>query len=259
MPNNNETYITGLRVVKGRKKSQCLNLSNARIKSYADIEQMTEEELQGVIICPDYPLEDGHLVPASAIGYEDGTVEDALDDLYEAGNVRYNSETDRFEVKINGTWVPSVKAYAQDELFYKDGQFYVQGSNGVYKNADNIPTSYAFATTGNVLTANTSPMQAPSAYTFVFDNLVDVSGYSKLVIESNVGNVECDMSNASGSGYVAIAVQMNSSGSATPYSVRGGVFTTKQYFENNIIVYNDIRNLGPASAPFTISKVYLVK
>lgn len=203
MPNNNETYITGLRVVKGRKKSQCLNLSNARIKSYAEIEQMTEEELQGVIICPDYPLEDGHLVPSSAIGYEDGTVEDALDDLYEAGNVRYNSETDRFEVKVNGTWVPSIKAYANNLILFDGTSFYATYENGVYKRASNYALLGGF-------TINLPSVSVPSTdagntcYTLAFANAIDVTEYSSLVVETSAGTLTVDISNVSQNVYIVL-------------------------------------------------------
>lgn len=96
----NESYITGLRVVKNGKKSQCLNLSNARIKTYAQIQEMTEEELAGVIICPDYPLDEGEFLPASRVLYDqETTVEDKIDELdAEIGDLSDLETTDKSSV-----------------------------------------------------------------------------------------------------------------------------------------------------------------
>lgn len=206
MPNNNETYITGLRVVKGRKKSQCLNLSNARIKSYAEIEEMTEDELQGVIICPDYPLEDGHLVPASAIGYEEGTVEDALDDLYEAGNVRYNSETDRFEVKVNGTWVQSIKAFVQSIPVWVDSIFGITMANGVYQVHGTAPAA-AFNINGNSIEKNKPT--SPNTCTLVNEDAIDFTNYTQAKITVNGVAKTVNLSNISGLAYMAINYDFN--------------------------------------------------
>lgn len=73
--------ITGLRVVKNGQKSEILNLSNARRKSYAQLQQLSAAQKKGVIICPDYPLDDGDLIPAAAVKYGNTTVDAKLTEL----------------------------------------------------------------------------------------------------------------------------------------------------------------------------------
>jgi hypothetical protein len=72
--------IMGVMAVKNGQKQTIMNLSNARQKSYADLQTMTDAQKKGVIICPDYP-KGQYLVQANQVGYGSGTVEDALDEL----------------------------------------------------------------------------------------------------------------------------------------------------------------------------------
>lgn len=72
--------IYGVMAVKNGQKQTIMNLSNARQKSYADLQNMTDAQKKGVIVCPDYPKEE-FLVTANEVSYGNGTVEDALDEL----------------------------------------------------------------------------------------------------------------------------------------------------------------------------------
>jgi hypothetical protein len=72
--------IYGVMAVKNGQKQTIMNLSNARQKSYADLQTMTDAQKKGVIVCPDYPKEE-FLVTADEVSYGSGTVKDALDEL----------------------------------------------------------------------------------------------------------------------------------------------------------------------------------
>lgn len=72
--------IYGVMAVKNGQKQTIMNLSNARQKSYADLQNMTDAQKKGVIVCPDYPKEE-FLVTADEVSYGSGSVKDALDEL----------------------------------------------------------------------------------------------------------------------------------------------------------------------------------
>lgn len=61
--------IYGVMAVKNGKKQKIMNLSNARQKSYADLQTMTDAQKKGVIICPDYP-KGQYLVQANQVGFD---------------------------------------------------------------------------------------------------------------------------------------------------------------------------------------------
>jgi len=82
--------IYGVMAVKNGQKQTIMNLSNARQKSYADLQNMTDAQKKGVIVCPDYPTEE-FLVTADEVSYGSGTVKDALDSL--ATDFALGSET----------------------------------------------------------------------------------------------------------------------------------------------------------------------
>lgn len=106
----NESYITGLRAVTNGKKSQCLNLSNARVKTYAQIQEMTEEQLAGVIICPDYPLDEGEFLPASRVLYDqETTVKDKIDEIVSSGGATITSYTLTLDSGITGITATAIK------------------------------------------------------------------------------------------------------------------------------------------------------
>jgi hypothetical protein len=94
--------IMGVMAVKNGQKQTIMNLSNARQKSYADLQSMTDAQKKGVIICPDYPKEE-FLVTADEVSYGSGTVKDALDEL---GVVKNGTIT--FTTDDKGTWAGTV-------------------------------------------------------------------------------------------------------------------------------------------------------
>lgn len=70
-----------LHIIKDGQKGDVLNLSNARRKTYAQLQQMTDLQKRGVIVCEDYPVEDFEPIPSEMVTYGEGTVDEALDDL----------------------------------------------------------------------------------------------------------------------------------------------------------------------------------
>lgn len=70
-----------LHIIKDGQKGDVLNLSNARRKTYAQLQQMTDAQKKGVIVCEDYPVEDFEPIPSEMVTYGEGTVDEALDDL----------------------------------------------------------------------------------------------------------------------------------------------------------------------------------
>lgn len=92
--------IYGVMAVKNGQKQTIMNLSNARQKSYADLQTMTDAQKKGVIVCPDYPKEE-FLVQADQVGYGGGTVKDALDDSPRF--VDYSSPQSAFDVNVTRT------------------------------------------------------------------------------------------------------------------------------------------------------------
>lgn len=72
------TNITGSMIVdKDGNKQSVLNFSNARRKTYAQWQEMTDEQKKGAVIVKDYPTT--NLIPSDIVGYGNGTVEDELD------------------------------------------------------------------------------------------------------------------------------------------------------------------------------------
>lgn len=73
--------IFGSMVVKNGIKQVIYNFSNARKKTYAQVQAMSDAEKQGVIICDDYPATEGY-VHYTATEQKIGTWIDGRD-LYE--------------------------------------------------------------------------------------------------------------------------------------------------------------------------------
>lgn len=78
MPN---TDIYGLMSVKGGQKQKIMNFSNAREKTYAQYQQLTDAQKKGVIIVDDYPIpEESDSVSVTADGVK--TYKTLLNELY---------------------------------------------------------------------------------------------------------------------------------------------------------------------------------
>ena len=74
------TNITGSMIVdKDGNKQSVLNFSNARRKTYAQWQEMTDAQKKGAVIVKDCPTS---LIPSDMVTYGNGTVEDALDEMH---------------------------------------------------------------------------------------------------------------------------------------------------------------------------------
>ena len=101
--------------VKNGQKQTIMNLSNARQKSYADLQTMTDAQKKGVIVCPDYPTAE-FLVTADEVSYGSGTVKDALDKLTANNGVAgvdlssYSTSSNKYTFPSDGYVVESIGA-----------------------------------------------------------------------------------------------------------------------------------------------------
>ena len=111
---------------------------------------------------------------------------------------------------LNGTWVQSIKAYADNLILFDGTSFYEPYANGVY----NSDSSY---TLDGGFTLNLPQFVAPlvttnmRARTFVFQDAFDVSDYSLLVVETSLGTKNIDLSNLSGQAYIGMEINQVSS------------------------------------------------
>lgn len=164
-------------------------------------------------------------------GIADGTVTGAIAQINTDLSVRYNSQTDRLEVLLNGTWVPTLKAWAQQVNVWKDGVFGTEVDNGVYASVNGY-TPNAFAISGSNLVS-----QIPSAQnacsSLVVKEEIDFSSYDMItIVTSTHGTLTIDVSQYSGTGYLGIAFQRNSVGYTDFVAC---VATTKTNFSSNAI------------------------
>lgn len=98
--------IYGVMAVKNGQKQTIMNLSNARQKSYADLQTMTDAQKKGVIVCPDYPKEE-FLVTADEVSYGSGTVKDALDKLQD--DIIFVDDTTKYNLPAVGASIDVTK------------------------------------------------------------------------------------------------------------------------------------------------------
>lgn len=90
MPN---TDIYGLMSVKGGQKQKIMNFSNAREKTYAQYQQLTDAQKKGVIIVDDYPIpEESDSVSITADGVKNwATLLNELNSLIDRDKVGFST------------------------------------------------------------------------------------------------------------------------------------------------------------------------
>lgn len=198
----------------------------------------------------------GGYVPAPQAGDEDKVLrgDGTWGSAGDTATVRYNENTGRFEVLLNGTWVQSIKAYADNLIFFDGTSFYEPYANGVY-NADpsytldggftvNLPQFVAPLVTSNLHTR-----------TFVFQDAYDVSDYSLLVVETSLGTKNIDLSNLSGQVYICMEVmQIGSSNDRRFY-----ICLSSQKSDFRISANSYIRDYTDITDNVSIYSISLVK
>jgi len=232
----NESYITGLRAVKNGKKSQCLNLSNARIKTYAQIQEMTEEQLAGVIICPDYPLEEGDFLPASRVLYDqETTVDEKIDELNVdiVNTLKYNPSTDYFGMVYNGVWHDVIRAY-----FQFDGTLYDNGIESVMWDWSSARQAtgagWSAPTVGSSSFSLSTPNAGATSSTVSTQDKIDVTDFSVLHITDNNGTHTYDISSANGEVYIGLSAYTNLAQSQ--HTIFAILATNKSDMENTAVI-----------------------
>ena len=157
--------IYGVMAVKNGQKQTIMNLSNARQKSYADLQ--TNAQKKGVIVCPDYPKEE-FLVTADEVSYGSGTVKDALDELGVAWTLDFGAYN-------NGSYRSKVVRVGNVVFLYFSG---------------------AKSLTANTFTrVGTLPNDCPKPSTTQTINLQYSSAYATIGVYSN-GNIEVNCNEA---------------------------------------------------------------
>ena len=186
------------------------------------------------------------LVPAPAAGDEDKVLrgDGTWGSAGDTATVRYDSVNDRFQVLLNGVWVDSIKAYADNLILFDGTSFYAPYENGVYKPASNWALQGGF-------TINLPNFVAPyyaagnACYSFAFANAIDVTEYSSLVIESSSGTLTVDISNVSQSVYIILYVTYDSTydTSVSGCKLEAVLSTVKTNFYNGRVAINKRANM----------------
>ena len=127
---------------------------------------------------------------ADISGIGDGTIKGAISNinsnLGNDINIRYNPETDKVEIFYNGQWNPWKTAGLQTHYVYNLGEFVMDMSNGVYATQSDY-TAVSLDNTENGLYFGTS-LDVGKCKTVITNELIDLSGYSTLLVEySNNG------------------------------------------------------------------------
>ena len=138
MPN----VLSAIGLVKDGEKAVILNMSNARQVDYDDLEQMTTAQKQGVIICPNYPLDEGNMIPATAISYNGRSVGDELDNVAR--------KADLTNLDLTGTTNTTGSTIPSDKFFYLNGTL-VKAKTDIANGATfTLNTNYKVVTAGGL-------------------------------------------------------------------------------------------------------------
>ena len=179
------------------------------------IQTVTEAQWENLATTDDgfYDIDDGTALPLTAdlISYDNTSsgltanqVQDAIDELnaeiVNGGTVRYDATTDRFEVLYNGSWVQSIRAFAQSLAVWVDGLFGIDVKNGV-KYASNH-TAYAFTVDGTSLKSTSISVNQEN--TLISEDPVDFTNYSTVKIKYRL--------QYGGTTYLQATAQLNVSG-----------------------------------------------
>lgn len=126
----------------------------------------------------------GTVNDANMVKYKNGTVASELDELNTNINIRYNAETDKIQVLINGEWLDCINANTQSVTLYDYGAENVEITNGWA-----IENSQAYAPGNTSKTANALRVcgGGSGSYGGCISTLkkIDLTPYSKLYVESS--------------------------------------------------------------------------
>ena len=154
----------------------------------------------------------------------------------DTATVRYNENTDRFEVLKNGVWVESIKAYAGNLILFDGTSFYAPYENGVYNR-----NTYDLVNGGFII--NLPSVVAPLKTTnntcssLVFSNAINLTNYSALVVDTSVGTRTLDLTNITSNAYVTLTSMQGGDGSK---GFEIGVSTQKEKFAFGYLNYKQI-------------------
>lgn len=195
------------------------------------------------------------LVPAPQAGDEDKVLrgDGTWGSAGDTATVRYNENTDRFEVLKSGVWVESIKAYADNYILFDGTSFYATYDNGVYTWSTSYTLAGGFAINlpNFIATACTSDV---SNRTFIFSDAINMTQYSSLVCETSTGAFIVDLTNINQNAYIGIVTMKYNSSNQ---QIQIGVYSTKTNDLNNYkLGYTQTSNGGN---DINIYKIYLTK
>lgn len=174
----------------------------------------------------------------------------------DTSTVRYNETTDRIEVLLDGSWVEGIKVYADNLILFDGTTFYVGYENGVYA----CDSSYTVSTGFTInLPDFYAPVSGSNMYckTFVFSDAIDFTDYSSVVMETNAGTLQIDVTNVNQNGYLCLVNQRDSLSRNLFYAT---VSANKTNFEQSILNSAYYEAIGGIANSFIyFYKIYLVK
>lgn len=168
-------------------------------------------------------------------GLQATNAQDAIEEVntkasQSTANVRWNSVTDRFEVLKNNQWVQSIRAFVNSLAVWANGVFGVSVDNGVYKPASNLSIQ-AFTVNGNVL-ERPATSASDTIATLVTEE-IDFSNYALVKVKtSKTADLEIDVSGYNGTGYLAIALNINQNNVMV---ATAKIVTAKENYDSYII------------------------
>lgn len=98
--------------------------------------------------------------------------------------VRYNPETDMFQILLNGVWTDCTRANAQETYLFNEGDACVSLTGGWTKSTTNANGSVSI---GNTLRVYSDTNNSTYRGTLVTKNLIDLTKFNKLRCFENVG------------------------------------------------------------------------
>lgn len=209
-----------LHIIKDGQKGDVLNLSNARRKTYAQLQQMTDAQKKGVIVCEDYPVEDFEPIPSEMVTYGEGTVDDALDEVNNPTFTEAETRTNIVSGESLSTIFGKIKKWFSDVAVKNAANRF---STSQYFDAKNGTASSVAATNlyiGNNIPAGTEGNSRGQVILFG-----EGSAYTALYAPNSTQNRAIDLPDKSGTlaltSDVPVVTELTQSVTVTANSVNG--------------------------------------
>lgn len=164
-------------------------------------------------------------------------------------NVRYNAITDRLEVLLNGTWVETIKVYAQRITLFDENGFYATYANGSYQAGGGAWQEQPFTIN---LPTFIMPRYSTKYYfgSFVFEDAIDLTNYSVLVVKTSNRTYTVNITSINEEAYVNMYSYCNAQDGV---GAGIGVSSQKEYYNDYELASTPV----DISSNVTITEIYL--